>query len=339
MRGDQKSRGEFYSMLLQNQVMTPNEVRAKENMNPRDGGDEVIKQENIFGKSQNPPAKETDPEEKSECTCGHEHRAEPDPDLDHPRMSIQRSYRRVIRDAIRRERNDILAGVKKMVRKNLTKGEKRNTKRGIGGVSDFIAEFYADHEEFTREAITPAFTALAEAIGAEAMREIEQSWEWNDELEAWLEDYVNAFANRHSNQSRGQLLQLLDELEAEEGVDVDESVILAGLGERFTEWEDGLDGARPRDDKIGWRESVRLGQGFSAAAFFAAGIAALVWRNTGSETCPYCTAMNGRSVGPSDFFLAAGAAFAPGDSKPLNPRSNIGHPPLHSGCDCVIVPG
>lgn len=375
LRGDMKSSGEYFSVMIQNQIMTPNEVREKLNMNPLEGGDEVIKQENIFGKSQDPPADENKGTEKKSaridpalcaCECGHdcmydhdrgydkctvpgcdcqeakpkEHRAEPDPELDHPRMSIQRSYRRVIRDVmsrvIRRERNDIMAAAKKHLRRKLKKGETRST----DSLAEFIAEFYRDHEEFTREAVRQPFTALAEAIGAEAMRELGQSWEWDDELDKWLEKYIDAFANRHSNQGRGQLLLLLDELEDEEGIDVDEATVLAGLGARFEDWEAGIDGGLTRDDKIGARESVRLGNGFAAAAFFAAGLMTLMWRATGSETCPYCMSLNGRTVGRGDVFLTAGQAFQPaGADTSLKPISNVSHPPAHAGCDCLVIPG
>jgi HK97 family phage portal protein len=39
LRGDSKSRAEFYASALQNKWMTRNEVRIKENMDPVDGGD------------------------------------------------------------------------------------------------------------------------------------------------------------------------------------------------------------------------------------------------------------------------------------------------------------
>lgn len=39
LRGDMKSRAEFYTKLLQNGALSPNEIRAKEDMNPREGGD------------------------------------------------------------------------------------------------------------------------------------------------------------------------------------------------------------------------------------------------------------------------------------------------------------
>jgi hypothetical protein len=352
LRGDQQARAEYFTAAVTNGWLSPNEVREIENRNPREGGDEFLTPLNmgVAGENGQEPGQDggqkTEGKSANPCDCnishgqdtGHSHRAEPDPELDSPRMSIQRSYRRVIRDAmsrvIRRERNDIMAAIPKQMRKKAGKGESR----GVSSLEEFIAEFYTAHEEFTREAITPAFTALAEAIGAEAMREIGQEWEWSDELDEWLESYIVAFASRHSNQSRGQLLIMLDELEAEGTTTPDE--VSAAFGERFENWETGLDGGRTRDDKIGARESVRLGNGFAAAAFFAAGVLSLRWRATGSETCPYCMSLNGRSVGPGDAFLAAGQLFQPGGADvPLKPLSMVKHPPAHAGCDCLIVPG
>lgn len=39
LRGDMKSRAEFYTKMLHASVLSPNEIREKEDMNPRDGGD------------------------------------------------------------------------------------------------------------------------------------------------------------------------------------------------------------------------------------------------------------------------------------------------------------
>jgi hypothetical protein len=41
MRGDTKSRYEAYSLGINAGILTPNEARAKENMNPIEGGDEM----------------------------------------------------------------------------------------------------------------------------------------------------------------------------------------------------------------------------------------------------------------------------------------------------------
>lgn len=39
LRGDSKSRAEYYTRMLQNGALSPNEIRELEDMNPRDGGD------------------------------------------------------------------------------------------------------------------------------------------------------------------------------------------------------------------------------------------------------------------------------------------------------------
>ncbi|MBU6955756.1 phage portal protein [Hahella sp. HN01] len=42
MRGDMKTRSEYYTAMIQNGVMSPNEVRILEDMNPREGGDTYL---------------------------------------------------------------------------------------------------------------------------------------------------------------------------------------------------------------------------------------------------------------------------------------------------------
>jgi len=51
MRGDSESRGKFYTALWTLGALNPNEIRAKENMNPRDdkGGNEYVKPLNMGG--------------------------------------------------------------------------------------------------------------------------------------------------------------------------------------------------------------------------------------------------------------------------------------------------
>lgn len=42
LKGDTKSRMEAYAIAIQNGIMTPNEARAKENLNPMEGGDDIL---------------------------------------------------------------------------------------------------------------------------------------------------------------------------------------------------------------------------------------------------------------------------------------------------------
>ena len=49
LRGDLAARGEFYSKAVGGPWMSPNEVRIKENQNPKDGHDEILKPLNMAG--------------------------------------------------------------------------------------------------------------------------------------------------------------------------------------------------------------------------------------------------------------------------------------------------
>lgn len=51
LRGDSKTRAEFYAQLVSIKAMTPNEVRERENMEPLPGGDEVAEIGNVPGVS------------------------------------------------------------------------------------------------------------------------------------------------------------------------------------------------------------------------------------------------------------------------------------------------
>jgi hypothetical protein len=49
--------------------------------------------------------------------------------------------------------------------------------------------------------------------------------------------------------------------------------------------------------------------------------------------------LNGKVIEINKWFLSAGDELLPeGVDKPLTTTTNIGHPPYHGGCDCMIVP-
>jgi len=86
------------------------------------------------------------------------------------------------------------------------------------------------------------------------MREIEREWRWSDELEQWLEEFIDTFSAGYANASRGQLVSLLDELESEFDDVIDTDVIIGGFSARFEEWEAGGEANRPRSDRIARRD-------------------------------------------------------------------------------------
>jgi hypothetical protein len=55
------------------------------------------------------------------------------------------------------------------------------------------------------------------------------------------------------------------------------------------------------------------------------------------DTCPFCTALDGRTVGIETPFVSAGAEVGLGQQ--LQVQRNTFHPPLHPECDCELING
>jgi HK97 family phage portal protein len=58
LRGDMKSRGEFYTRQVQNGALSPNEIRELEDQNPREGGDIYLTPANMLIDGKPPPEAE-----------------------------------------------------------------------------------------------------------------------------------------------------------------------------------------------------------------------------------------------------------------------------------------
>lgn len=327
LRGDQAAAASYYTLAITNGWMSRNEVRIIENMNPIEGGDEYLVPLNMgaagdTGWNGNQDGGGDDDNERSAAPYVETHTTPMPVDRRanaRTRHSIQRSYVRVFEDALtrvlRRERNDVLAAAKSLA-----------GKRSVATLGDWLVEFYDKHAEFTSEQLRPAMTALAEAIGSEAMREIGREWEFNNDLEGWLVSYVEKFGRRYSGLQLAELLRLLDDSIESEADVVD------AFTARFGEWEDPEQAARAATRAR--HETVQLGGGFARMAWTVAGVTTLVWVAAGSDVCPYCQAMDGRVVGIERAFVDEGGSVID-----MTPTHSIGHPPLHSGCDCMIVPG
>ena len=317
LRGDQAQRSAYYATMIQNQVMVPNEVRALENMNPIEGGDEPVRQQNIFGAAGSTPPK-SDEEDKDEEGRSAAHRAELETRDGITRKAIQSSYADMIAEAVervlKRERNDVIRNVKKLA-----------GKRSDVDVAEWLDDYYTGkHRKYSASTVGPALEALAIAIGAEAMAEIGKDWALTVAMREWIDGYIESWALGYTSSNLTQLTQIVDE-----GGD-----IVQGIIGRFDEWQDG------RSIKIGGAESTKISNKFTRSLWKENGITELVWRNTGSKSCPYCESLDGRVVGIEEAFLAADEDFKPeGAKKPLTPSRNVFEPPAHGGCVCVIVPG
>ena len=319
LRGDVKSRYEAYSTAIQWGIMSPNEVRERENLNPRPGGDVYLIPLNMV-----PSGERGEPGGPAPAALPPSGIRSADLAGPEGRRKLQRAYRRVLtrewERVVKRERNDVLA-----------EARKRLAKRGVNDLVEWLKEFYAEHPTWTAEQVAAAYQSFAEAIGEAAASEAGADWEYDERLTKWVGSYLESAAASHS---RGALAQLLEVISAAEAAGDD---VLEALETRFDEWLGGGESGTTRPEKIAGRESVRFGQGFARAVWAGVGVGLLRWVASG-ENCPYCTELDGTIVGIDQHFVQAGGNVAPDGEKPLSPSTAIGHPPLHAGCDCAIVP-
>jgi len=98
---------------------------------------------------------------------------------------------------------------------------------------------------------------------------------------------------------------------------------------------------RREDEAEPWARDTSTGVVNAAAwaVWAAIGVTLLRWTASGAETCPYCEAMDGRVVDVQEFFVPLGGEVAPDGQPPLRPHRSLRHPPLHSGCDCMVTIG
>lgn len=125
LRGDTAARYQAYATGRQWGWLSVNDIRALENMNAIDNGDIYLSPSNM------------------------QNVADPN--------QVQRTFLPVLTEAVgrvvRREANDIRAGVQKVL-----------VKRGVEDFSDWMAEFYQEHQEFIVRTLMPAAQSYAEMI-------------------------------------------------------------------------------------------------------------------------------------------------------------------------------
>lgn len=333
LRGDAKSRGEFYNQLFQMASLSPNEIREYENKNPYDGGDEYYIQLNMVPISQ---ALTESEEEELQNTRSVEDRKKKLDELRHKRAAksrhrIAKSYEKVFKQAAKRVVNREKADIMRRAEKIFSSENSRETRGNPSELlifEDFLDKFYEKHPEYIRKQVMPPINSLAEAIQAEAALEINAEEGLTEEMKDFLEEYHEAYAARHINSSKGQLKNV-----AREAIEDNKDVIEA-LGTRTEEWQ------KRRPAKEALNETVKLSNAVAKVTFAAAGIRYLRWFAIGAESCEFCQEMDGKIVGIDQMFLTKDDKLdAEGrEGEDMIIFKPVGHAPLHQSCVCQVMP-
>lgn len=309
LRGDSKTRSEFYRNIWQIGGITPEEIRARENMNPLNlpGSDKVYIPLNFIPMDQ----------------AG----ASPDSSGDYrsvKRAVNKRKFENVVkaRDRLRKRFLPIITGSLTKIVEDETGALTRELGRLVGerSSSDFMAfldDFYKDFPELIDRAVRPAFTSFMESMYELVSVEIGVDDSDVESIKADVNKYIAGFVRQYINASRGQMVDLMNNLDLE------------SVQARVTEWTE------KRVDKEVNETSVGMGSMIARLTILGAGYRA-VWRTRGNS-CPLCNQLDGRAVGRmGQAFTDDSEDFEDGNGNTVNFRQTL-YSPLHAGCDCVIV--
>lgn len=316
LRGDSKARAEYYNKIFQVGGLSPNDIRAKENMNPVEGGDENFVMLNMIPLSQakdvsmpgdEEPENEPEPDTKSSLkSFFSEKRAKKISEAKsiQIRDRIAKQYAPLIFDAAQAVVNRESKAIQKKVASQSRAGQSMNA---------FLDDFY---DEFPKYINTKLGPVLRSYIIATMDATNDQLGIDGENFDTEIRDYIDTYAERHVSSSKGQM----------------ESLIPAGneaLDTRADEWQER------RPEKIQVDEGVRASNFAFQAVAFGAGFST-VWRIRG-KTCPYCTSLSGKRVSTGQSYVGPGDEIDPdGGTGPMKFSGIKAHPPLHQFCDCFL---
>jgi HK97 family phage portal protein len=306
LRGDSQARGEFYGKMFQVGALSPNKILAKENMNPIEGGDQHFVQLNMIPLNMAGEFAKENNEPKKEDKAFREYRAK-NSILVRDRISKQYYplFQRAAQSIVNKEGLAVKGQINKQ-RKN----------RANSDMQSWLDSFYRKLPAEIKSKVGPVIRSFSEAIQAASADEMGIDVGISEDLEKFIDDYINRYSERHIESSLGQLSSLL-----KENIDL--------LEERVDEWEE------KRADKIALNETVRNSNAIYQAVAFGVGLST-VWRIRG-KTCPYCTSLRGKRVATGQNFVNDGEELNPdGVNGPMKIRGLKAHPPLHQGCDCYL---
>lgn len=315
LRGDTPSRYQAYATGRQWGWLSSNDIRRLENMDPVTGGDVYLQPLNmvVAGKTTADGGQRTAGGGRRALTVavrkddlgntgkGRKRLAEV------ARPQLEEAAQRVLN----REQNDIGKMAKKLPQADL---------------SEWLDRFLNDHQAFVESNIAAPVTALGQLAGDAAEEEVGSDTA-ADALELFLAEYVTSRSGAWIARLRLRLRKVMEEAEAAEAGTGPAAVIEALQ-------------KRKDDEAADWSrdQATRIVNAAAVIVWTAVGVTVLRWIAFG-DNCDYCGSLNGKTVGVSEWFVKSGEEMKGGDGKSFSTASNVRHPPLHDGCDCMIVPG
>ena len=244
------------------------------------------------------------------------------------RLKLRAAFAPLFADAVtrilKRERRDVMAAAGKAFKQ-----------RDGADFETWLENFYNgpdEHRAFIREAMSGPVQSYVRAVSAAAADEIDLADA--PDLSNFAASYTNAYADRHAAFSRSDIKAALARVGATRSKrdDGDESGAdyIGALDILFT------DMIANRPAEVGSYEAIRGDGATSRQTYQAGGTTQLQW--VGGD-CAFCAQFDGRTTSILSNFVEAGQSIHSGDASvdDLDVSGDIGHPPLHRGCNCSVA--
>ena len=333
LRGDIKTRYEAYRIARQWGWSSADDIRFKEGENALpDGQGEIYlvpmnmipatELRGLLGDGENRTEEEIaaalddlDSEEKESL------RAATEATVVRNRIRATKAYRSIFEEIANLTVTREVKAVRRAVKKTL--GE-----RGATDLYTWLDEFYEGESSRISAAFLNQLTAyyiLVRATVADELGLDDPGDEITDAEARQIRDYADAMGGRLAGGSHAQLTQIMRD-------SIDQAAMEDGLLERLDEWDE------TKADKIGRRESAQAGNAFAVFAYAAASVTTLRWV-TLDPNCPFCNTLAGATVKTGKPFVEGTTSVEVEGEDPMFIRNDTGHPPLHDGCDCIVLAG
>jgi HK97 family phage portal protein len=334
LRGDSVSRNQAYSTARQWGWMSVNEIRQRENLNPVDGGDVFLQPMNMVeaGSEEGSGTDRTGRTGRMSWTGAIERRsADEIARVGQERQRMAGSFRRSIGDVaqrlVNREVNDVRNAARRLLKAERARSGDRpelggRERRTVAEFETWVQEFYREHGHTAREYLLSTMTSAAELTVDSVERETGRRWP-DDELESWVYNYTDSRCNVWVGDHRRAVIGATRA--AQDAGDDPLPAVEAALDEIQT----------TAAERFSRDQGTRLINAV-ATTIYAYFVLRMIWYSFG-ESCDYCKQLNGREIGPSQFFLQMGDELVDAVGSALRMAGNVRHAPLHDGCDCQVV--
>ncbi|MCM1974623.1 phage portal protein [Streptomyces sp. G1] len=322
LRGNSAARYAAYAIGRQWGWLSANDVRERENMNPVEGGDAYLIPLNMI------PAGQGDA---------------PAPEADEEARQAVRRYARLLRgrgvaarDRIAEawapkieEADQEIADLERekvgdLVQEHLDTGgdRARSTSAFLAALSVLYGADGPIAQAMTSLWL-PVMTGFAADVAEDAADEVGHTEKVD--LSVWARAYTESHVAYRTAASFGGLRNRTEDADSQE----DAATAVVDL---LVKWQEERPAQTAR-----W-ESSQLPNAAARETWKEAGVRKLQWVARGSRNCPYCTKLDGRTVGIETPFIAKGDEVEGEDGEALKAKRNTFHPPVHAGCDCEVIP-